>query len=91
VTLVKDVDGLYDADPKENENANFIDKISVDDLEKMNLKTLPINRVVIDILKRNKQCNSFQIINGNRPELIEKAVNGEHVGTIIHNDLYGNS
>lgn len=91
VTLVKDVDGLYDKDPNEHKDAKFIDKISVNELEKLDLKTLPFNRVVIDILKRNKQCNSFQIINGNKPELIEKAVNGEHVGTIIHNDRYGNS
>ena len=89
VTLVKDIDGLYNEDPKVNPNAKFIDKINVEELEKLNLKTLPINRVVIDILKRNKQCNSFQIINGNNPALLSKAINGEHVGTIIHNDRYG--
>ncbi|MDG1332022.1 MAG: hypothetical protein P8P74_06820 [Crocinitomicaceae bacterium] len=88
VTLVKDVDGLYDEDPKLNPNAKFIDKINVTDLEKMNLATLPFNRVVIDIIKRNRHCNHFQIVNGNNPELIERAVKGEHVGTIIHNDRF---
>ena len=88
VTLVKDVDGLYDNDPKTHPDAKFIDKINVNELDKMNLKTLPFNRVAIDVLKSNKLCNSFQIVNGNNPELIEKAINGEHVGTIVHNDNY---
>lgn len=88
VTLVKDVDGLYDKDPKENDNATFIDKISVDALEKLNLKSLPINRVVLQILKNNKHCNAFQIVNGNYPERISQAIRGEHVGTIIHNHRY---
>ena len=88
VILVKDVDGLYAEDPKKNPNAKFFDKISVDELAEMNLKTLPFNRVIIDILKSNKHCTSFQIINGNKPELLSKAVKGEHVGTIIHNANY---
>ena len=88
VTLVKDVDGLFEEDPKLNPGAKFIDKINVSELEKLNLRTLPFNRVAIDIMKSNKLCNSFQIVNGNNPTLIEAAINGEHVGTIIHNDAY---
>ncbi len=88
VILVKDVNGLYEEDPKQNPNAKFIDKINVTDLKNMNLRTLPFNRVVIDILRNNRQCNSFQLVNGNTPELIERAVNGEHVGTIIYNDRF---
>ena len=54
----------------------------------MNLKTLPFNRVVIDILRNNKSCTHFQVVNGNNPDLIEDSINGKHVGSIIHNDLY---
>ncbi|MCG8575340.1 MAG: hypothetical protein MI810_10680 [Flavobacteriales bacterium] len=88
VTLVKDVDGLYDKDPYQHDDAVFIDKISVDELEKMNLQTLPFNRVLIDIMKTTKLCTSFQIVNGNNPDLIEASIKGEHVGTIIHNNNY---
>jgi len=88
VTLIKDVDGSYDKDPNKHEDAQFIDKISVNELEKRNLKTLPFERVMIDIMKSTKSCNSFQIINGNNPDLIEPAMDGKHVGTIIHNDNY---
>ena len=88
VTLVKDVDGLYDKDPKTHKDAKFIAKINVRELEKLNLDTLPFERVMIDILKDNRSCNHFQIVNGNNPDLIERAMDGEHVGTIIHNDRY---
>ena len=88
VTLVKDVDGLYDKDPNDYNDAQFIDKISVKELKAKNIETLPFNRVVIDILMRNKSCNSFQIVNGNQPALIQASINGEHVGTIIHNEKY---
>lgn len=91
VTLVKDVDGLYHDDPKLVPGTKFIDKINVKDLEELNLKTLPFNRVAIDVLKSNKLCNNFQIVNGNNPELIEASIKGEHVGTIIHNDNYEGS
>ena len=84
VTLVKDVDGLYDKDPNIHSDATFIDKISAGELKERNLETLPFNRVVLDIMEHNKLCTQFQIINGNQPELMRKAMNGEHVGTIIH-------
>jgi isopentenyl phosphate kinase len=28
--------------------------------------------------------HSFQIVNGHKPELLAAAVEGEHVGTIVH-------
>jgi len=86
VTLVKDVDGLYDSDPKKNPSASFIDEISVTDLKKKNLASLPFDEVLLDILKTTRLVKSFQIINGLKPDLIEAAVKGEHVGTIIHAD-----
>ena len=86
MTLVKDVDGLYDRDPKRDSSAKFIDEINVHELEKMNLETLPFDRVLIDIMKYTRLTKRFQIVNGMKPELIEAAINGEHVGTIIHNE-----
>src|SRR5258708_19052818 len=38
-TLIKDVDGLYEADPKTNPNANFIKEITVSELTERNLTT----------------------------------------------------
>jgi molybdenum storage protein len=83
LTLVKDVDGLYDRDPKADPAANFIDEITVAELSERNLPTLPFDRVMLDLLASARQLRSFQVINGLKPELLEPALRGEHVGTIV--------
>lgn len=82
-TLVKDVDGLYDSDPKANSNAKFIPEISVPELKQRKLQTLPFDRVLIDLLENARQMKQFQIVNGLKPELLVRALRGEHVGTIV--------
>jgi len=86
LTLVKDVDGLYDADPAQNDSANLIRKIGVSELRERNLQTLPFDEVLIDLLERSRLMRQFQIVNGLKPGLIKRAVAGEHVGTIVHAD-----
>ncbi len=46
LTLVKDVDGLYERDPKTDPNARFIPEITVEELKALNLPTLPFDRVL---------------------------------------------
>jgi molybdenum storage protein len=82
-TLIKDVDGLYEADPKLHPKAKFIEEIAVSELRARNLVTLPFDRVLIDLLANARQVKQFQIINGLKPELLERALRGEHVGTIV--------
>ena len=84
VTLVKDVDGLFSKDPKHYSEAQFIDEISVKDLEAKNLDTLPFDPVLLDILKTSRLVSQFQIVNGKNPESIRAAIDGQHVGSIIH-------
>jgi molybdenum storage protein len=85
-TLIKDVDGLYDADPKINPDARLIPDITVTELKERNLPTLPFDRVVLDLLACARQVKRIQIINGLKPHLLEPALRGEHVGTIIRKD-----
>ena len=85
-TLIKDVDGLYDADPKTHPNARFIDSITVAELKERNLSTLPFDRVLLDLLANGRQVKRIQMINGLKPQLLEPALRGEHVGTIIRKD-----
>ena len=85
-TLIKDVDGLYDSDPKTHPNARFIDSITVTELKQRNLQTLPFDRVLLDLLVNARQVKQIQIINGLKPQLLEPALRGEHVGTIIRKD-----
>ena len=82
-TLIKDVDGLYDSDPKVNSDAKFIPEITVSELKRRKLQTLPFDRVLIDLLGNARQMKQFQIINGLKPEVLVRALRGERVGTIV--------
>ena len=84
LTLVKDVDGLYDKDPKKNSGAAFIDEISVSEIKKRGFETLPFEPILLDILPNGRLIKEFQIVNGAEPGRITAALNGEHVGTIVH-------
>jgi molybdenum storage protein len=81
---VKDEDGLYTANPKNDPSATFIPEISVDELRARDLPDLVVEPPVLDFLSRARHVKSIQIINGMKPGNITRALNGEHVGTIIH-------
>ncbi len=83
---VKDEDGLYTADPKVDRAAAFIPRITVRELRMRALRTLIVDRPLLDLLERGKHCRRLQIVNGTRPGLITRALAGEHVGTIIEAD-----
>jgi molybdenum storage protein len=86
LTLVKDVDGLYDKDPKLHPTASFISEISVTELRKRQLETIPFERVLLELLAHARLVKQFQIVNGRHPERIVRALEGERVGTIIYAD-----
>ncbi len=86
ITLIKDVDGLYERDPKEFPDAAFFDEITVADLRERNLPTLPFDRALLDLLANARLVTRIQVINGLEPDRLERALRGEHVGTIIHKD-----
>jgi molybdenum storage protein len=80
---VKDEDGLYTDDPKKNKSATFIPKITASELIDMDLNDLIVERAVLDMMKHAKNGRQIQIINGLVPGNLTKALNGEHIGTII--------
>lgn len=82
--LVKDVDGLYEADPREHPDARFIDKIGNKALRDANLPTLPFDRILLDLLDNTRLLKQMQIVNGLKPDTIQAAMEGKHVGTIIY-------
>jgi molybdenum storage protein len=84
VILLKDVDGLYSADPKTNPDASFIPDVSAAELLRMHLPTLPIEPVVLELLTRSKLAHSIHIVNGLVPGNLTRALEGEPVGSVIH-------
>jgi molybdenum storage protein len=83
---LKDEDGLYTDDPKKNPDATFIPKITVAELIARDLDELVIERKVLEMMLRARSARTIQIINALVPGNITKALNGEHVGTIITAD-----
>ncbi|MCG8575341.1 MAG: hypothetical protein MI810_10685 [Flavobacteriales bacterium] len=80
---VKDEDGLYTNDPKKDKNAKFIPKISAEELVARDLQDVVVERAVIDMMVNAKNGRQIQIINGMVKGNLTRALNGEHVGTII--------
>ncbi|HYW11099.1 MAG TPA: hypothetical protein VE871_04055 [Longimicrobium sp.] len=83
---VKDEDGLYTADPKKDRHAKFIPKISVSELNALDLDDVVVERAVLEIMPNAENRRSIQIINGLVPGNLTRALNGEPVGTIITAD-----
>lgn len=87
--FIKDEDGLYTDDPKKNPRAEFIPKISVQELKERALDDLLIERKVLDLMETARHVKEIQIINGLKRGSLTKALDGEHVGTIIYDASSG--
>jgi molybdenum storage protein len=81
--FVKDEDGLYTANPKTDPDAKLIPSVTVDELVEMDLPDLILERPVLDLMRNARHVKSVQVINGLKRGLIKRALEGEHVGTII--------
>lgn len=83
LTFLKDVDGLYTADPKTDPKAQLIPEITVEELISRKLPNLPIEPSVLQLMKRARLARSVRIVNGLVPGNLSRALDGEAVGTLI--------
>ncbi|MFG1392478.1 amino acid kinase family protein [Xanthobacter agilis] len=81
--FVKDENGLYTANPKTSKDATFIPKISVDEMKARGLHDSILEFPMLDLLKSARHVREVQVVNGLIPGNLTRALNGEHVGTII--------
>ncbi len=84
IILLKDVDGIYTLDPKTQHDAKFIPEIRAADLLRMQLPTLPIEPIVLEMLMRAKLVKSVRLVNGLVPGNLSRALAREPVGTLIY-------
>jgi molybdenum storage protein len=84
--FIKDEDGMFTDDPKKNPSATHIPRIGARELLKRDLPDLIIERIVLEYLTRARYCTELQIVNGLKPGLVTRAIEGEDVGTIIYKD-----
>src|SRR5689334_24585841 len=59
---VKDHEALYTADPKKDRAAKFIPRITVEELDAMDLDDVVVERTVIELMKNAKHRRSIQVI-----------------------------
>lgn len=85
--FIKDEAGLYTDNPKKNKEVEFISRIGAQELKDRKLDDLIVERPVLDLLLASHSVTQIQIINGLKPGNITRALNGEHVGTIIYKDV----
>jgi len=81
--FVKDEDGLFTADPKKDRHAKFIQRITVSELEQLNLKDLVVERAVLAFMRNAEHRRTIQVINGMVKGNLTRALEGEPVGTVI--------
>lgn len=84
--FVKDEDGLYTANPKTDPTATLISEITVEELIAADLPDLVVERPLLELMAHARHVKSVQVVNGLRSGTITKALQGQHVGTIVHAD-----
>lgn len=83
VVFVKDENGLYTDDPKKNEDAKFIKRISVRKLLEMDLPDMIVERKAVELLLNARHVKRIRIVNGLVKGNLTKALYGKNVGTVI--------
>ncbi len=81
--FLKDVDGVYTADPKIDPQAEWIPEITAADLINRRLPTLPIEPSVLELMGRAKLATTVRLVNGLVPGNLTRALADQAGGTVI--------
>ncbi len=81
--LVKNVDGLFTEDPRVNPDAELIEEIGVDELIGKDMEDMVLERKMLYLLRDMVNVREIRIVNGHKRGTIERAINGERIGTVI--------
>lgn len=84
--FIKDERGLYTDDPKKNPAAEFIPEIGAKTLMERDQDDLVVERPCLEILQNSEVLTSIQIVNGLEKGNITRALDGDHVGTMIYRE-----
>lgn len=85
LVFVEDVDGIYTSDPDEA-GAELIPETTADALLNGGPKTLPVDRMFLDVLQTTRHVKQVQIVNGLVAGNLTQALRDEHVGSIIRSN-----
>lgn len=82
ILLAKNIDGIYDADPKKNPSAHKFDSISYKEILNRGLAAMDSTATSLS-MDNNIPVLLFELKD---PENIYRAVMGENIGTLVKND-----
>ena len=81
--LAKNVEGLFTEDPRVNPDAELIEETTVEELIRMDMEDLVLERKILYLLRDMVNVREIRIVNGHRRGTIEQAIRGERIGTLI--------
>lgn len=81
--LVKNVDGLFTEDPRINPNAELIEEITVDELIKLDMEDMVLERKMLYLLRDMANVKEIRIVNGHKRGTVGMAMRKEKIGTVI--------
>jgi len=81
--LLKNVDGLYAENPFKNPEAELIREIGADELLSLHMDDMALEKKAVELLAGARNIREIRIINGHKRGYLERALEGENVGTII--------
>ncbi|MBN1862580.1 MAG: UMP kinase [Dehalococcoidales bacterium] len=76
------VDGVYDADPRKNPNAKKLERLT--HLEALNLRLNVMDATALSLCLENRL--PIIVFDLKAPQSLERAISGEHIGTIISSE-----
>ena len=80
VLMAKNIDGIYDSDPKLNPDAKRYDSITYKEVLDKELRALDLSATTF-CMENNIRCYAFAL---DDPNNIYRVVMGEHIGTELH-------
>lgn len=81
--LVKNVDGLFTEDPRINPKAELIEEITADELIKLDMEDMVLERKMLYLLRDMANVREIRIVNGHKRGTVGMAMRKEKVGTLI--------
>ncbi|MFZ5470847.1 MAG: uridine kinase [Myxococcota bacterium] len=86
VIFVKDVDGLYTADPKRHPDAKLIRRTTLAELLHRLPEELPLDKALFAAWQHARHVQKVQLVNGLKAGELTRALAGEDVGTLIEKE-----
>jgi molybdenum storage protein len=81
--LVKNVDGLFTANPFTDKDAEFIPEITARELLAMDMEDMVLEPKVVELMLDAKNVHEVKIVNGHTQGSIRRVLSGERIGTVI--------